>query len=163
MVGIVGIIVVNLALFAFNILCNKKLMSKKDELMLKMIDAELMVHDAYYTELSEICVVLIKNNRVKQNALKDFFVYKDSSLLEKVDLEEYKTLSKYFEEHKDVLKKSMDYDEVYMFKQKGIYFFIKDSVVEDMEIYDYEYHKQYIENMLDNIIKGESILKEYSE
>ena len=57
----------------------------------------------------------------------------------------------------------MDYDEVYMFKQKGIYFFIKDSVVEDMEIYDYEYHKQYIENMLDNIIKGESILKEYSE
>ena len=76
MVGIVGIIVVNLALFAFNILCNKKLMSKKDELMLKMIDAELMVHDAYYTELSEICVVLIKNNRVKQNALKDFLYIK---------------------------------------------------------------------------------------
>lgn len=154
---IISLFFVNLLWITFNVMCSRKLSDKNEELNLMMFDAEHMLHDAYYTELSEIFMVLVQKNHAKLNDLENFFVYDGSSILEKVNIEELREQSKRFEESSDVLIRSTNYDSIYMLKQTGIYFFIKDSVVDYVKVYDYECHFQYIENLLDKMAKGELI------
>lgn len=92
----------------------------------------------FYTELSECCLLLLKNNHIDTCELKNIFVYDGLSLLETVDIDNSSV--KHFYDIRD-------FDCVLSIKQLDVYFCFKDNELKEI-LTNYSFNEEYIESRL---------------